>query len=270
MGKCALGLIGAGAMGSALIDGLISSGFLAPNDVIVYDIATERAASLQERYGCLVAQSVSELLAQCSRLLLAVKPYQILAILGGIGDGLAGHSVVSIAAGVTLTALQEILPEGCVVTRVMPNTPALIGKGVTALSFSQDVPSSERNWLMAAFSRVGTAVMVPETQMDAVTAVSGSGPAYVYLFLEALIDAGVTAGLPRETASTLAIDTVIGAAEMLKETGWHPGQLKAQVMSPGGTTAYGLKELEVKGVRSAVLEAVLAAKQRSEVMGARD
>lgn len=271
MTKTCLGLIGAGAMGSALVSGFVRGGFLTPDSLVVYDIVPEKMEELASRLGCETASGPEELVARCQRVLVAVKPQQIDGLMSRIKDCFTSeHSVISIAAGISLDQLKGFVSPGCSVTRVMPNTPALIGRGMTAISFGDGVDEDERRWIKAAFDCVGSSVVVPEGQMDAVTAVSGSGPAYVYLFLEALIDGAVGAGLSWDVASQLAVETVLGAASMVQHTGLHPAALKAQVTSPAGTTAAGLRVLEGQGVRSALIEAVLAAKARSEELGRKD
>jgi pyrroline-5-carboxylate reductase len=183
--------------------------------------------------------------------------------------GRAGATrVLSIAAGVTTATLEAALPSGTAVVRAMPNTPALIGAGASAIAAGSAAGDADLAWAEGVLGAVGEVVRVPEAHLDAVTGLSGSGPAYVFLVAEALIDAGVLAGLPRPTSRALAVQTLLGAARLLAETGESPEVLRAQVTSPGGTTAAGLRVLEAKGVRSAVLDAVMAATERSRALGA--
>jgi pyrroline-5-carboxylate reductase len=195
--------------------------------------------------------------------ILAVKPGDA----AGALRGLAPRRVLSIVAGVTTGALEAALPAGTHVVRAMPNTPALVGQSASAIAAGAHATTYDLDWAEQVLGAVGTVVRVPEAQLDAVTGLSGSGPAYVFLVAEALIDAGVLVGLPRPAARDLAVQTLLGAARLLAETGESPEALRAQVTSPGGTTAAGLRALETRGVRAAVLDAVVAATERSRELG---
>ncbi|MBM9461070.1 pyrroline-5-carboxylate reductase [Nocardioides sp. zg-536] len=259
-------VIGAGVMGETLLSGLIRSG-RAADDLVVVEKRPERAVELAERYGVTVFDDLAAA-AAADTLLLVVKPQDVPAVLGELGPALRpGQLVVSLAAGLTTARLESLLPAGVAVVRVMPNTPALVGKGVAALSAGSACEESHLAEAEALLAAVGAVVRVPESQQDAVTAVSGSGPAYVFLVAEAMIEAGVHLGLPRPTARELAVQTLVGAAEMLSETGEHPAVLREQVTSPAGTTAAAVRKLEDHGVRAAFLAAMEACRDRSVELG---
>ena len=257
-------LVGGGRMGEALLAGLLSSGWAASaSELAVAEKVAGRCDELAGRYpGLVVGPSV----VAADGAVVAVKPGDVAAAceaLAGVGVG----RVLSIAAGVTLASLESALGAGVPVVRAMPNTPALVGSGAAAIAGGSSASDTDLDWADTLLSAVGTVVRVPEHLLDAVTGLSGSGPAYVFLVAEALIEGGVLAGLPRDVATTLAIQTLAGAGRMLVETGSTPEELRAQVTSPGGTTAAGLRALEAAGVRSAFLEAVAAATARSRELG---
>ena len=263
-----IGFIGGGNMGEALIRGLLSTGLFPAERITVYDVSASRIAYLAKEYGIGTSRNVSELAASSGILLLAVKPQTMSAVLNELRSHVAhGPLVISIAAGIPLAMLQGALPEGTAVVRVMPNTPALVLKGASALSRGKNVSVEQMEMSLALFRAVGKAVETEEKWMDTVTGLSGSGPAFVLLMIEALIDSGVLMGLPRHLSRELAVQTVLGTALMVDQTGKHPGELKDMITSPGGTTIYGLKVLEAKSVRGAFMEAVEAASKRSEELG---
>ena len=258
-----LAIIGAGAMGQALVRGLLVADVYSPRDVVAADIVRERLAALAEETGIESAGNV-EAAASSGVIVLAVKPM----VVGGVLDEIAGYvepeqMVISIAAGVRIRQIESKLREGVPVIRAMPNTPCLVGAGAVALSRGTDAQDSHVERAVGIFGAVGKVIEVPERLMDAVTGLSGSGPAYVYVVIEALTDAGVYAGLPRDQAALLAAQTVFGAAKMVIETGKHPAELREAVASPGGTTIAGLAALERADFRAAVLGAVEAAVERS-------
>ncbi len=263
-----VGVLGVGAMGSALVKGWLGAGLLQPEQIRAYDVATEHLADVCGQLGIRVAQSEADAATEADVLLLAVKPYDVQPALQHALAGLpAGPPLVlSIAAGVTLARLEAAAP-GRAVIRVMPNTPALVLSAASA--FARGAEASDRDAALAStlLGAVGRALEVPEKLLNAVTGLSGSGPAYVYLVIEALADGGVRCGLPRAAALELAAQTVLGAARMVIETGEHPGVLKDRVTSPGGTTIAGLAELERSGFRSALIEAVTAATRRADELG---
>jgi len=265
-GRPSVAVLGVGTMGEAVLAGVLRSGWSA-DDVVAVVRREERAAELAERHG---VRSVP-LAEGAARdvLVLAVKPQQLDDVLAQAAPHVhAGALVVSVAAGVTTARLAAALPEGVAVVRAMPNTPALVGAGTTAVSAGPGAGEEQLALASELLSGAGDVVPVPEAQQDAATAVSGSGPAYVLHVLEALVEAGVHAGLPRATAARLATGTLAGTAALLRETGEHPSLLRERVTSPGGTTAAGLRQLDERGVRAAVLAAVEAARDRARELGA--
>ncbi|MFB3880545.1 MAG: pyrroline-5-carboxylate reductase [Armatimonadota bacterium] len=267
--KYALGIIGTGNMGAALVRGVVGAGALPAQRIAVSDSDAGRAQALAGELGVATLTSNAELAGNSELVLLAVKPGIVPGVLVEIAPVLtAEQMLVSIAAGVTLAGIRECLgPVAPALARVMPNTPALVGAGLLALS-APGVAGDGRAELVRLLSSVGQVVEVGEELMDAVTGLSGSGPAFVFVFIEALADGGVAAGLPRPIAMQLAIQTVAGAAKLVQETGQHPGALKDAVASPGGTTIAGLSELERGGFRGLVAAAVRAAAQRSRELSA--
>lgn len=259
-------MIGAGVMGETLLSGLIRAG-RAPEQLVVVEKRAERAAELSERYGVRVVPEVSAA-AAADTVLLVVKPQDMAEVLGEIAPALRpGQLLVSLAAGITTGFIESHVPAGVAVVRVMPNTPALVDEGMAAISAGTHCDEEHLVEAEALMASVGRVVRVPEKQQDAVTAISGSGPAYVFFVVEAMIEAGVHLGLPRTTAHELAVQTLVGSAAMLRETGEHPAVLREQVTSPGGTTAAALRELEVHRVRAAFLAALEAARDRSRELG---
>ncbi|WP_338827835.1 pyrroline-5-carboxylate reductase [Neomoorella thermoacetica] len=256
-----IGFLGAGAMAEALIRGIIQARLVQPERIWAYDIRAARLKELKQRFGLVAAASREELAAAADIIILAVKPQNVEAALTGLqvkGDKL----VISIIAGVTLSRLAGYLGDVPLV-RVVPNTPALVGAGVSALAAGARVGQEDLEKALAIFRSVGEAMVLPEEQLNAVTGLSGSGPAYVYMIIEALADGGVRQGLARPVALELAARTLLGGAQMVLATGEHPGVLKDRVTSPAGTTIAGLAVLEDRGVRGALIRAVEAATLRA-------
>ena len=253
-----LAVIGGGNMGAALIGGLVSGGWCRADELAVVEVAAARRAALIEMFpGVLVAAEVPP----CDAALVAVKPGDVAeAVRAAVGAG--ATRVLSIAAGVSVAQLEAAAGSGVAVVRSMPNTPALVGAGAAAISGGSSATDADLAWAEAILGAVGTVVRVPEHQLDAVTGLAGSGPAYVFLVAEALIDAGVLAGLSHDVSEALVVQLLVGSAALLAERG-DPAQLRAMVTSPGGTTAAGLRRLEEHGVRAAMLDAVTAATERS-------
>ncbi len=260
-----LAVIGCGAMGSALLRGLVTSGATRPDQIIACDIDPRRLEE-PRKMGCHVSGDNRSAVQRSDIVLLAVKPQVIDEVVKELAPLIDSdrHLIISIAAGISLSRLETLLPENTPIVRVMPNTPAQVLEGASALSFNAFVKENQREVARAIFSSAGSVVELDEKYLDAVTALSGSGPAYVFLFIEALADGGVRVGLSRDIALTLAVQTVLGAAKMVRETKAHPGVLKDQVASPGGTTIAALAVLEGRGLRGAVIEAVWSAYQRAK------
>lgn len=262
-----IGFLGGGNMGTALVKGLIDSGAAQAGQIVVAEKLADKAQALAAELGVVVVGAVEEM-GPVDLLVVAVKPLDVVAALKAAAGALKpGALVVSIAAGVKLAKLAEALPPGQHLIRAMPNTPALIGRGVTALAPAEATPDEGLALARELFAAVGRVVVVAERLMDAVTGLSASGPAFVFVIIEALADAGVRAGLDRATALTLAAATVEGAAEMVLTMGRHPGQLKDMVTSPGGTTIAGLQVLERAGLRGVLIDTVEAAARRSAELG---
>ncbi|MDY2670424.1 MAG: pyrroline-5-carboxylate reductase [Anaerovoracaceae bacterium] len=259
-----LGVIGAGNMGSAIIKGCITAG-MSPEDIIVCGHHPDKLKEMAEQLGFSVSASAEALTAASDIVLIAVKPGNVAEVLYDIEPAFTEKKIlVSIAAGRTIESLAASCATARRIVRAMPNTPALVGSGMTALSRSEFVTDEDYEKVEKIFAGIGLVQEVPESLMDAVTGLSGSGPAYVYMFIEALADGGVLNGLPRKQAVQLAAQTVLGSARMVLETGGHPAELKDAVCSPGGTTIEGVRELEAGGLRSTVIEAVTAATEKSK------
>jgi pyrroline-5-carboxylate reductase len=256
-------LVGGGRMGQALLGGLVTSGWAEIADLAVTEKVPGLRDELTARFpGLQVAAEPVE----AEGAVLAVKPPDVPTACEALA-ATGTKRVLSIAAGITIATLEEHLGDGVAVVRSMPNTPALVGAGAAAIAPGTAATDADLDWAEGLLRAVGTVVRVPEKLLDAVTGLSGSGPAYVFLVVEALIEGGVLAGLPRDVATELAVHTLVGAGRLLAETGEPAEALRAQVTSPGGTTAAGLRALEAAGVRSAFLEAVAAATARSRELG---
>ncbi len=274
------GMIGGGVMGEAILSRLIAQKVYLPSEILVSEPGVKRREFLMEKYGIGTTASNLEVAVATEVLFLAIKPqvFETVALeLAVVTDRTQGNNgetantksealVVSILAGVPLSKLEAAFP-GRGVLRVMPNTPATVGAGMSAIAPGKFVRSADLELVTRIFQAVGEVVEVPENMLDAVTGLSGSGPGYVAILIEALTDGGVCAGLPRAIASQLALQTVFGTAKLLQETGMHPAELKDRVTSPGGTTIAGIAKLESSGFRSALIEAVKAACLRSQELG---
>ena len=259
-----IGFIGAGAMGEAMIKGFINSGRVAPGDIVAAEPREAQRNNLREKYGIQVVIENSKVIERCELVFLAVKPQVIAGVLTEISRGLQKkHVLLSIAAGISLQFLEDNCPPGTSVWRIMPNTPALAGEGMIAYCGGRWVTAEQEEIIHPLLASLGTAIKLPENYMNAVTGLSGSGPAYILYFLEAMIDGGVKAGLPRDISSELALQTLYGTAYMLKEEKTHPALLKEKVTSPGGTTIYGLHVLEKGAVAGWIMEAVVEAARRA-------
>jgi pyrroline-5-carboxylate reductase len=263
-----IGFLGGGNMAEALIRGLVRGGHAAADHVWVSGPRPERMAELAAAYAVRTTTDNRALAAAVDLVVLAVKPQILDPVLVEVAHEIrAGALVVSLAAGVPSAAIERRLPAGCRVVRSMPNTPALVGAGATAIARGAHAGEADLASARALFDSVGLTVVLDESQLDAVTGLSGSGPAYIFLILEALADAGVKVGLSRRTAQRLAAQTVMGSAKLLLDTDGHPGQLKDMVTSPGGTAIAGLHTLEQGGLRTTLINAVEAATRRAGELG---
>lgn len=259
-----LQIVGGGRMGEALLTGLLSGGAVQAADVAVVELDAGRRSELAASFAG-IAVTTEPVPSRAT--VLAVKPQHVADAAAAVGA--AGvERVLSIAAGVTIATLERAVGPGVPVVRAMPNTPALVGAGAAAIAGGTDATEDDLAWAADVLGSVGTVVRVPESLIDAVTGVSGSGPAYVFLVAEALIDAGVAAGLSHEVSDALVRQTILGAARLLVETGDEPAALRAAVTSPGGTTAAGIAVLEEAGIRAALAATVAAATERSRELGA--
>lgn len=260
-----LSIIGGGAMGAAFAKGVVSSGNIKAGDVTVADLDESRLKKLAQELGVNTTTDNVSAVKSADVILLAIKPGIVPVVLDGIKGVLStSQLLICIAAGVCLEAIESRLPEGVGVIRVMPNTPCQVGAGAIAFCPGKAATREHVEIAKGIFDAVGISYEVPEKLLNAVTGLSGSGPAYVYVMIEALSDAGVRVGLPRQIATRLAAQTVYGSAKMVLDEGRHPAALKDQVTSPGGTTIAGIDALEQAGFRSALIEAVKAATKRSE------
>lgn len=267
--KIDLGMIGGGVMGEAILSRLIRQGVYSAENILVSEPQAQRRAFLEQEYQVRVTNDNQAAAEAQQVLLLAIKPQiltQVVADLAPTSSNSPLPLVISILAGVPLSKLESAFPQQAVI-RVMPNTPATVGAGMTAIALGKNVTSEQLDRAKNIFTAIGEVVEVPEYSLDAVTGLSGSGPAYVALMIEALADGGVAAGLPRAIANQLAIQTVFGTAKLIQESDIHPAELKDRVSSPGGTTIAGVAALEKAGFRSALIEAVLAAYRRSQELG---
>jgi pyrroline-5-carboxylate reductase len=262
-----IGFLGGGNMGEALIRGLLKTGLIPPESLFVTDVRLDRLEELGRVYGLHTLSDNGLLVRRVDVVILAVKPQILGAVLREIAPVAGGKLFVSIAAGVSTATIRGQLPGGVRLIRVMPNTPALVLEGATAIARADGLEPGDLETAQEIFSAVGRVVVLDEELMDAVTGLSGSGPAYIALVVEALADGGVKVGLDRQTAMTLAAQTVLGAARLLMETGSHPGQLKDMVTSPGGTAIAGTHTLESGGLRRTLIDAVERATQRSRELG---
>ena len=266
--KLTVGFLGTGKMATALAKGFIRAGLVTPRQVFGSDPLTTARVTFGKETGARILPSNVRVLEQASVLVLATKPDHIAAVLAEVRDHFTRrHLLISIAAGVPTAKLEAALPDRARIIRVMPNTPALVGSSASGFALGKSATRADGELAQRLFSAVGVAVQLKESLLDAVTGLSGSGPAYVYQFIEAMSDGGVATGLPRDVATKLAAQTVVGAARMVLETGLHPGALKDMVTSPGGTTIEGLHELEKGRLRGTVMSAVRAATEKSKKLG---
>ena len=266
-----IAILGAGRIGEALLSGLISSGWREPEEIAATSRRPERADELRERFGVAATTSNPEAVSDAAVVVISVKPQDLDALLGEVG-GLIGadQTVLTIAAAIPTAAIERRLGTGVPVVRAMPNTPSTVHEGIAGLAAGAHAEEEHLALAEEVLSHLGAVVRVPESLMDAVTAVSGSGPAYFALLAEAMIEAGILLGLPRETSTQLVVQTMLGTAKQLRDDKMHPVELREMVTSPGGTTIAAIHELEQAGVRAAFLNAIQAAMRRAKELAAGD
>jgi len=261
------GFLGFGKMASALVQGMLQAGTCGPEEIIVVNRHPEGIQEAVQKLGLKLAISPKGLVQQADVIILGTKPVDSIQLLHDVRPFFEGKLLISVAAGVTLQLLQEAVGHRTRVIRAMPNTPSLIMKGATAYALGDHTALSDAEIADKIFGAVGIVYRVREAALDAVTGLSGSGPAYVFTFIEALADGGVMMGLSREIAAELAVQTVLGSAELIQNTGQHPAELREMVASPGGTTMAAIEILEACGLRHAVMAAVRAASERAQELG---
>jgi len=263
-----IGFIGAGMMAEALIGGALREGLVPQSRIIASDVSAARRSEMAKKFGISVTGDNFEVVAASDLVVLAVKPQHAPEVLSGIGSLLTADKIVlSIMAGVSTRVIESYMAAAVPVVRAMPNTPCLVGAGASAVARGRHATLEQAELAASLLKATGHVVYVDESLMDAVTGLSGSGPAYVFTVIESLADGGVAEGLPRKIALELAAQTVLGAAKLVLETGEHPAILRERVTSPAGTTAEGLLALEERGVRSAFATAVRQAARRSKALG---
>lgn len=258
-----IGFIGAGNMGEAYISALTSK-----NEIYFYELSEEKKIMISEKYKAVSCISIEEVIEKSDYIVIAVKPQVVNKVLiNAARCDIEKKIFISIVAGLKISKMEDILGEEKKTVRVMPNTPALIGKGISGVTFGTNIVKEEEKSILEIIESTGKAVIVDESQMDIVTAISGSGPAYIFMLINSIAEGGVKLGMSKKAALELAVETFIGSAELLKSTGKHPEELKDMVTSPGGTTAAGLFKMEENGVRKAMIETVEAAYMRAKELG---
>ena len=264
-----LGFIGAGNMATAMMSGIVSGGILAASDILMSDVSTERLAFIADKYGVDTTSDNTEIAKSCGTIILAVKPQYYTQVITEIAPIVTGKQIIiTIAPGQTLSSLAERFgSDSLKIIRTMPNTPAMVGAGITAVTPNPNVTPEELEYVRQILGGFGISEVISENLMDAVVSVSGSSPAYVFMFIEAMADAAVADGMPRAQAYRFAAQAVMGSARMVLETGKHPAELKDMVCSPAGTTIEAVRVLEEKGMRSAVIEAMKVCTERSRSLG---
>ena len=250
-----LGVIGCGNMAQAMLQGILSKGLYKKDDIIVSRRSEEALSQIQKELGVQTTTDNFEVATKADVLILAIKPYQFAEVIPSIADAVKEDAlIISIAAGQTIANIENLFGKTIKLVRTMPNTPALVMAGATGMCFNRHVEEADKGQALALFESFGVVAVVSEDMIDTVIGVSGSSPAYVFMFIEAMADAAVADGMPRAQAYQLAAQSVMGSAKMVLETGKHPGELKDMVCSPGGTTIEAVRVLEEKGLRSAVME----------------
>ena len=263
-----IGFIGGGKMGEALINGILRAGLSSSDKIMVSDVDKKRLQILEKEAGIKTTQDNKKITSDSDIIILAVKPNMMGNILDELNSEITSkHLIISIAAGVPLSFMESSLNEGCRVVRVMPNTPCLVGETAAGYALGKNATQADGKLVGQLLDAVGKSFLLEEKHLDAVTGLSGSGPAFIYVVIDALADGGVKMGLPRDVAITLAAQTAFGAAKMVLESGTHIGQLRDSVTSPGGTTIEGLHALEKGGIRNALIDAVETATKKSKSLG---
>src|SRR5215470_10038001 len=269
MSERKVAILGGGRIGEALLSGLLSSGWREPSEVVVTDRRDERNAELHEQYGVEATTDNAAAVTGAEVAVIAVKPQDIDVLLSQVGQHLTTEqTLVSVAAAISTAHIEERIADGVPVVRAMPNAPSTVHEGMAGICAGAHAGDEQLALAEEALSHLGAVVRVPERAMDAVTAVSGSGPAYFALLAEAMIEAGILLGLSREISTQLVVQTMLGTARLLRDEGIHPVELREQVTSPGGTTIRAIRELERAGVRAAFLNAIQAAMERSRELAA--
>lgn len=262
-----IGFIGTGNMGSSIIKGILSSKFEKSENINIFDLDKEKVNNLVKEYGVNTTNSEKELAENCNIIILSVKPHIIPIVLKNLSGNVKKDTIIlTIAAGISISVIENTLGEDKKVVRTMPNTPAQVLSGMTAVTFNKNIENSEKEIIFKLLNSFGKSVEIEEKLMHAYTGISGSLPAYVYMFMEALADGGVLCGMPRNKAYEIVAQTVAGSAKMLLETGKHAGQLKDEVCSPAGTTIEAVRVLENGNFRGNVIEAVVACTEKSKEM----
>lgn len=262
-----IGFIGTGNMGSSIIKGILSSKFEKSENINIFDLDKEKVNNLVKEYGVNAVNSEKELAENCNIIILSVKPHIIPIVLKNLSGNVKKDTIIlTIAAGISISVIENALGEDKKVVRTMPNTPAQVLSGMTAVTFNKNIENSEKEIIFKLLNSFGKSVEIEEKLMHAYTGISGSLPAYVYMFMEALADGGVLCGMPRNKAYEIVAQTVAGSAKMLLETGKHPGQLKDEVCSPAGTTIEAVRVLENGNFRGNVIEAVVTCTEKSKEM----
>lgn len=265
-----LGFIGCGTMGSAILEGIVSKRLLEPEEVVIFDLDLEKTKELTNKLRVNVATDLESLIRDAETIFLCLKPQDMKTMLHNIRDFLSPkHLLVSIAAGLNIDFFERHLDNvnPLKVIRIMPNTPCLVGEGMSVICKNKNVTGEEEKNIIALMESIGKVIALEEKMFSAVTGLSGSGPAYIFLIIEALADGGVEMGLSRDTALMLSAQTVLGSAKMYLQTGEHPAILKNKVTSPGGTTSSGLLALEKGAVRAALIDAVIKSAQKANLLG---
>ncbi|MDW7727028.1 MAG: pyrroline-5-carboxylate reductase [Candidatus Methanoperedens sp.] len=262
-----IGFIGTGKMGEALIKGILHSRLVPPSNIYASDLDYVKLQLMEKDYGIIACEDNCDTVEKSDIIIIAVKPNIVPVVLEEIKESLKNRLIISIAAGVSIDTYENALPAGTKVMRVMPNIAATVKEAVSSICLGTAVSREDTDVAVAVFNAIGRTVILPEHLMDAVTGLSGSGPAYIFMIIEALADGGVHEGLDRKTARLLAAQTVLGAAKMVLDDGTHTADLKDMVTSPGGTTIRGIRVMEQYGVRVAMMNAVIAASERSRELG---